>query len=217
MEATFVSDNDKHARQDERAAAVIAREKERMERRKNALPPFLMIRSGLLNGWFVTLGALGVVAAMNGFSMNHSENVLPDIAAGILGFAGVCYGIISTKRKNNIFKQDIEIIKDEFDRYITDKNYSIYLAGKIYSPKLARILIRDIAEHNPYVFDKMITTPDTITDPETQSHVIFGYLRRHPGDAQKVIDTFEPGQIDPKVYNKALKYANRLKNSERQR
>ena len=122
MEATL--DDDKHARQDERAAAVIARENERMERRKNALPPFLMVRSGLLNGWFVALGALGAAAAMNGFSMSPSENVLPDVAAGILGFAGICYGIISTKRKNNIFKQDIEIIKDEFDRYIADKGYS---------------------------------------------------------------------------------------------
>ena len=210
-------DDDKHARQDERAAAVIAREKERMERRKNALPPFLMIRSGLLNGWFITLGALAASTVIVGSSMILGKFTVLDIAAGIVGFSSLCYGVFSTKRKNNIFKQDIEIIKDEFDRYIADKGYSIYLAGKIYSPKLARILIRDIAEHNPCVFDKMIADPNTVTDPETQSHVISGYLREHPGDAQKVIDTFEPGQIDPKVYNKALKYANRLKNSERQR
>ena len=217
MVNTLGSNSDKRTREDEYAAKVIGRERERQEKRKNGLPPFLMVRSGLLNGWFVTLGALGVAAMMSGFPMRTGENVLFDIAAGILGFSGICYGIISTERKYSVLKQDIEIIKDEFERYTNNPNYSVYLAGKIYSPKLAKVLIRDIAEHNPYVFDKMITTPDTITDPETQSHVIFGYLRRHPGDAQKVIDTFKPDQIDPKVYKTALTYATRLKNSEKRR
>ena len=39
--------NDKHAREDEYAAKVIGRERERQEKRKNGLPPFLMVRSGL--------------------------------------------------------------------------------------------------------------------------------------------------------------------------
>ena len=215
MCTTLIAKTDnKHARQDAHAKKVIERQRERRERRRNALPPFLMVRSGLLNGWLVTVAALlGAASAGNHFA----GNTLCGVSAGILGFAGICYGIISTERKHSIFKQDIEIIKDEFERYINNPNYSVYLAGKIRSPKLAKILIRDIAEHNPYVFDKMIAAPDTITDPETQSHVISGYLRKHPGDAQRGIDTFKPDQIDPKVYNKALKYATRLRNSEKRR
>ena len=204
--------NDKHAREDEYAAKVIGRERERQEKRKNGLPPFLMVRSGLLNGWMVTAALLLLVASVGN---RFAGNTLCGVSAGILGFAGICYGIISTERKYKIFKHDIKIIKDEFEWYINNPNYSVYLAGKICSPKLAKILIRDIAEHNPYVFDKMVATPDTITDPETQSHVISGYLRKYPGDAQKVIDKFEPGQIDPRVYNKALTYVTRLKNLEK--
>ena len=206
---------DRYATQDKRAAEVIARERKRDEKRRNSLPPFLMVRSGLFNGWFVTLGALILAASSSFFSMQPSEYIWPDIAAGGLAFSGICYGMISTEKKRSLLKQDIENIRDEFNRYIYDPNYSVYLIGKVYSSKLAKILIRDITAHNPYVFDKMIKDPDTITDSETQSHIISGYLRKYPSDAQKVIDTFKPEQIDPKVYNTALTYVTRLKNSEK--
>lgn len=190
----------------------------REKRRENALPPFLMVRSGLLDAWIVpavvTALAAGIVTGTQNF---HSNSPLADVALATLIFITVCYGTISTERKRKLFKQDIETIKREFAMYIKHQGYPLDLVGTIYSQKLAKILIEHIVKRNPGIFDKMIQNPDSVMDPETRSNIISGYLKTRPDVADKVVNTFKAGEIDPKVYNKALKYSNRLRDYEKQR
>lgn len=161
---------DRHARQDIRAKKVIARARARQEKRKNGLPPFLVV-----SGWLIkTL----------------------------------------SKSQYNYFQNDIDTIKSCFALYYAENGNAINLAGIIYSHRVAKIMIAHIVKYNPGVFDKMIKNPETVTDPETQSNIIAGHLKEHPGDAYKVIEKFKRGEIDPKVYNRALRYAARLKVAE---
>lgn len=162
---------DRHARQDKRAKAVIARENRRIEKRKNGLPPFLVV-----SGWLLK---------------------------------------ILSKPQYNRFQSDIDTIKDSFALYCGKNSNALNLTNMIYSHRVARIMIGHIVKYNPGVFDKMIEKPDTVTDPETQSYIIAGHLKEHPGDAYKVTEKFKRGDIDPKVYNKALRYDARLNVAEK--
>lgn len=205
---------EKHIRENARAAAVIARDRKHKEQRKNALPPFLMVRAGLLDAWIVPIATTILVARVMGTGQNFQANFsLVDIACGALVFGTICYGAISTDKKRKLLKQDIETIKNEFSMYLNHKDYPLDLVGTIYSPRLAKILMKHIVKHEPGIFDKMIENPNSVLDTETQSHIIAGYLSNHPGSADKIIQTFAPGEIDPKVYAKAVKYSNRLKSS----
>ena len=66
---------DRHARQDKRAKEVIARENRRIEKRKNGLPPFLMVRSGLLKCWIPTMVAMGgfALSVLNAKNIDYSD------------------------------------------------------------------------------------------------------------------------------------------------
>ena len=166
----MVESMDRHARQDRDAKMVIARERARQEKRKNGLPPFLVV-----SGWLLK---------------------------------------ILSKPQYNCFQSDVDTIKGSFALYCGENGNAINLAGKIYSHRVARIMIGHIVKYNPGVFDKMIRNPETVTDPETQSYIIAGHLKEHPGDAYKVIERFKPGEIDSKVYKRALRYAARLNIAE---
>lgn len=122
---------------------------------------------------------------------------------------------ILSKSQYNYFQNDIDTIKCSFALYCGENSNAINLTGIIHSHRVAKIMIGHIVKYNPGVFDKMIRNPETVTDPETQSYIIAGHLKEHPGDAYKVIEKFKRGDIDPKVYNKALRYAARLNVAEK--
>jgi len=124
---------------------------------------------------------------------------------------------ILSKSQYNCFQNDIDTIKCSFALYCGENNNAINLTSIIHSHRVAKIMIGHIVKYNPGVFDKMIEKPDTVTDPETQSNIIAGHLKEHPGDAYKVIEKFKRGEIDPKVYNKALRYTARLNIAEKRR
>lgn len=120
-----------------------------------------------------------------------------------------------SKSKYAMFQSDVDTIQSNLSFYVGKNDNALNLAGMVYSRKIAKILIRYLTQYNPGVFDKMIGRPETVTDAETRSHIIAGHLRAHPDAASKVIESFKPSEIDPKVYNTALKYAKRLKDCER--
>ena len=163
--------DDKHARQDARAKKVIERQRERQEKRRNGLPPFLVV-----SGWLLK---------------------------------------ILSKPQYNRFQSDIDTIKGSFALYYGENSNALNLTNMIYSHCVARIMIGHIVKYNPGVFDKMIMSPETVTDPETQSYIISGHLRNHPNDAGKVIEKFKPWEIEPHVYTLASRYAKRLKAAEK--
>ena len=114
-----------------------------------------------------------------------------------------------------LFQNDIETIKVGFALYSGKNDNALNLTGIIYSHRVAKIMIGHIVKYNPGIFDKMIENPETVTDPETQSNIIASHLKEHPSDAGKVIEKFKRGDIDPRVYNRAARYAKRLKAAEK--
>lgn len=114
-----------------------------------------------------------------------------------------------------LFQSDVETIKDSFALYCGENDNALNIMGIIYSHRVAKIMIEYVVKYNPGIFDKMIKNPETVTDPETQSNIIAGHLKEHPSDAQKVIENFKRGDIDPRVYNRAARYAKRLKAAEK--
>ena len=78
---------DRHARQDKRAKAVIAHENRRIEKRKNGLPPFLMVRSGLLKCWIPTMVVMGgfALSVLNAKNIDYERTNWPAIVFCVLG------------------------------------------------------------------------------------------------------------------------------------
>ena len=188
---------DKHAREDEKAKKVIDRTRARQEKRKNGLPPFLMVRAGLLNGWFVTLCTLAIAAWSAGFSLNTSNGLVGDVTAGIVAFSGLCYGGISTQKKVKYFKQDIETIRNEFKKYVY-KNHPLNFSKRVQNKKLMNILIDHIMKYDDgTIIDKIKVNPESVPDLYVLNAILKSYLRRHSENAQIIRDKI-PGN---KMYN----------------
>ena len=114
-----------------------------------------------------------------------------------------------------MFQNDVQTIQDSMELYYGQNDNALNLKGMVYSHLVAKILIRRIAKRNPGIFDKMMANPGSVTDPETQSNIIAGHIKSYPSDASKVIEKFKRGDIDPRVYDRAARYAKRLKAAEK--
>ena len=189
-------------------AKRVARDKKRAE----SLPPFLMVRSGLLNQWVWTLIP---TAALVGFGINEDKLKYPKLVFGGLAFL-VCltYGwcIYYHPMIKTWLKKDIWEIRTATNKYLHEPNCQLDLTDKIDSQKLARILVQHISKYNPGLFDKMMQNPDLITDINVAEHIILGHLKLHPDAAQKILDTFDIETMPTKVQRKVNRYANNLRN-----
>lgn len=206
---------DRHARQDARAKAVIERERAHQEKRKNGLPPFLMVRSGLLNGWLVTLCALGIATWSAGFASNASNGLVGDVAVGAVAFAGLCYGAFSTKIKYQGFKQDIETIKVEFEKYINNDKYTLDFSDYVQNNKLMHILIDHIMKYDDgAIIDKIKADPNSVLALDVLNAILKSYLHRHPENAQIIRDKIPEDKMYDTVRRIIDKQTKRLANCE---
>lgn len=163
---------EKRCKEDEHAAAVQARAKERQKRRADALPPFLVV-----NGWVLKL-----LSSAWYFAFQNDVRTIKDAFANY-----------NKKDEQGNFRSDV-----------------LNLRGFIRYPHVAKRLIRHIVKYNEGIFDKMIADKGSVTDIETCSYIIDAELRYRPDHAKQVIYTFNPEEVNPRVYDKALKYATRL-------
>lgn len=189
-------------------AKRVARDKKRAE----SLPPFLMVRSGLLNQWVWPLISGG---AFIGLGINEKKTAHPELllgATGFLFFLTLLWASHATPEIQKMFKKDIWTIRQEVLRYMGSPDYQIDLTDKINSDKLARILVQHISKHNPGLFDKMMQNPDSVADINVAENIILGHLKSYPDAAQKILDTFDIETMPTKVQRKVNRYANNLRN-----
>ena len=211
---------DRHSRQNAHAEAVIARERARNEKRKNGLPPFLMVRSGLIKCWIptmITVGgfALSALNAQNTQNINYERTTWPAGIWGVLLALASINNAIKADFRRNEMKHDIEIIQSEFYRYMRNNKYTLEFSEYVQNKKLMRILIEHIVKYDGGIFDKMTTNPKTVDDFDVRNDIIRGELKVHPDHAPKVIESFDEQDVSPKLYKKAQKYTERLRKSEK--
>jgi len=190
------------------AAKRVACDKKRAE----SLPPFLMVRSGLLNQWVWSLipGGAFIGLGINEKKLEHPELLLG--ATEFLFFVTFLWALHVTPKIKEMLKKDIWTIRQETNRYMDESNYQIDLTDEIFSDKLARILVQHISKHNPGLFDKMMQNPDSVADINVAENIILGHLKSHPDAAQKILDTFDIETMPTKVQRKVNRYANNLRN-----
>lgn len=195
-------------------AKRVARDKKRAE----SLPPFLMVRSGLLNQWVWSLIPGG---AFIGLGINEKKLGHPELFIGVSGFLftlTIVWALCATPKIQEMLKKDIWTIRQKTNRYMDESNYQIDLTGKINSDKLARILVQHISKYNPGLFDKMMQNPDSVADINVAENIILGHLKSHPDAAPKILDAFPRKETFPKkLYSRLNRYATRLKQSEKTR
>lgn len=190
------------------AAKRVARDKKRAE----SLPPFLMVRSGLLNQWAWSLisGGAFIGLGINAKKLGHPELLLG--ATEFLFFVTFLWALHVTPEIKKMLKKDIWTIRQETNRYMDESNYQIDLTDKINSDKLERILVQHISKYNPGLFDKMMQNPDSVADINVAENIILGHLKSHPDAAQKILDAFDIETMPTKVQRKVNRYANNLRN-----
>ncbi len=194
---------------------IVQQEQERVVRerkRAESLPPFLMVRAGLLNQWVWPLISGG---AFIGLGINEEKLRQPELLLGttsILVALTFAWATYATPEIQKAFKKDIWTIRQETNRYMNESNYQIDLTDKINSDKLARILVQHISKYNPGLFDKMMQNPDSVADINVAENIILGHLKSHPDAAQKILDTFDIETMPTKVQRKVNRYANNLRN-----
>lgn len=189
-------------------AKRVARDRKRAE----SLPPFLMVRSGLLNQWVWPLisGGAFVGLGINEKKLDHPELLLG--ATGFLFFLTFMWALYVTPKIQEMLKNDMRNIRQEILRYMHSPDYQIDLTDEIFSDKLARIMVQHISKYNPGLFDKMMQNPDSVADINVAENIILGHLKSHPDAAQKILDTFDIETMPTKVQRKVNRYANNLRN-----
>ena len=189
-------------------AKRVARERKRAE----SLPPFLMVRSGLLNQWVWPLisGGAFVGLGINEKKLDHPELLLG--ATGFLFFLTFLWALYVTPKIQEALKNDMRNIRQEIRRYMHSPDYQIDLTDEINSDKLERILVQHISKYNPGLFDKMMQNPDSVADINVAENIILGHLKSHPDAAQKILDTFDMETMPKQVQRKVNRYANNFRN-----
>lgn len=205
---------DRIQRNQGKARKASEQRKAREEKRANSLPPFLMVRSGLLNQWVWPLISC-IPLALCGINQEKLSEPARAVCSGISAFF-VCmafgWSIYITPMVNKWMKDDIFQIRNATSRYLKESNYQIDLTDKINSDKLERILVQHISKYNPGLFDKMMQNPDSVADINVAENIILGHLKSHPDAAQKILDTFDIETMPTKVQRKVNRYANNLRN-----
>ncbi|MBO4745790.1 MAG: hypothetical protein J5613_01825 [Alphaproteobacteria bacterium] len=190
--------------------------RQREEKRKCSLPPFLMVRAGLLNSLLPTLisGACLTTALINN---NYQKFPRGDILiSGFFIITTLCFVFDQerTRRYMNSMREDISTISYQLNEFISNKDKDATLdldTSTARFPKLITIMARHFVKNNPGLFDKIIANPSSVQDMDVAENIILGYLKKHPDAAQLILDTFNETTMPAKVYKKATLYSNRLK------
>lgn len=194
-----VNKTEKVAHENLRAEKIQQKRHKQEEKRKNSLPPFLMVRSGLATSWIMVLmGAVFTVL------IEKQPNVAPDdklhnIALGLcMAFTVLSTqvaGFITIKNKKRM-QEDIDIIRDEMSEYVRDPNHILNLDSVRNFPKMTTLLVRHISRHNPGVFDRFLSNPTSVSsDIETAQNIIIGHLKEHTDVAPQLLKTLHEHEM----------------------
>jgi hypothetical protein len=151
---------------------------------KNLLPPFLMIRSGLLND-FVLAAALTAGTGIVESTLSSQQDVgFPTL---LMAIVTCLFAAIRTSAKYDYMRQDIAYVIEQM-RDLKDDNGDVRLSMSHF-PRLAQIMVRYISKKDPVYFNKMVNDPHSIQNDIVERDIAIGHLRAHPKDAYLLQNT----------------------------
>lgn len=171
------------------------RKKHAEEKRKNSLPPFLMVRGGLFDE-AVMVALIMIPLAEFTVGKYREQN-------GIAAFLCTCmYAVpfIFLAVKWVIMSHEKNVIKKDLDFYTWGSERELPPIAKYECPRMAKIMTRYASKNNPEFFDTLIKNPSSVQDEKTASAIIRGHIKSHPEDIQTVLDTFNANTIPKKLY-----------------
>ena len=175
------------------------------EQRK-LLPPFLMIRSGLINDLLV---ATALTAGAGALDFTYSDN--KDLGAGTLFvfLLTFLFASVKTLGKHSAMKQDIAQVIEQMQDF--KKDYGDMRMSMIQCPRLAQRIVRYMSKKDSTYFNKMIANPMAIQNDIVERDIAIGHLRAHPGDADLLKNTsIDINNLPRGLYRKIMR-ANKSK------
>ena len=196
----------------------------RKEKHRNTLPPFLMVRSGLISNWvFVCMGGCigaSVLYQIPSAIEPHSAHEFTKYACILISIASAGIAIKNTIKHKSQIQDDIKIILALMMEYVNDPNCTISDLSHVRNfPKMTSILLQHMSKHNPGIFDRFIIDPKSISDTEAAQDIIIGHLKKHPEDAPKILELTTNDEnsisLSYELQKKINLYTNRLRHAER--
>lgn len=181
----------------ERAERAAARDALRTERRKNSLPPFLMVRAGVYNTWLIPLLGVATMVATYESEQNLSQSM--QILAGIVGAVLFVPGLIiamstmlqaeiaATTYANNVrraLNNYAESAQLSSNTLVGDNSFPRI------SARLLKLITRRKAKNDERLFNNMLENPASVKNTTVATNIILGHLKSHPEDAVTVLNAF---------------------------
>jgi len=166
------------------------KQRQKEEKRRNSLPPFLMVRAGLLRAWYPWL--LLQSALIYELAKPEMQNQNTMKVTMVLLAVSVTVGLRHCPKTFNTMLSEVNLIKTRFAEYMDDNRQPRPLSttADIKHKKLSRILTQHISKNNHEIFKKMMEKPESVADIETATNIILGHLKAKPQDAEKVWQAF---------------------------
>ena len=194
----------------ERAERAAARDALRTERRKNSLPPFLMVRAGVYNTWLIPLLGLATMVATYESEQNLSQSM--QILAGIFGAVLFVPGSIIAMSTMLQAEISATTYANNVRRALNDYAKSAQLSSNTLvgdnsfpriSARLLKLITRRKAKNDARLFNNMLKNPESIKDATIATNIVAGHLKSHPEDATQVESVFDintmPKQLQKRV------------------
>ncbi len=150
----------------------------KQEQRK-LLPPFLMIRSGLLNDF---LAAAALTAGAGALDFACSDN--KDLGAGtfFVFMLTFLFATVKTMGKYGEMKQDASQVTEQMQDFKTGCG-DLRISDVRY-PRMAQRIVQHMSKQDPVYFNKMAENPMAIQNNVLERDIAIGHLQAHPADAK---------------------------------
>ena len=177
-----------------------------MKKNKNLLPPFLMIRSGLLNDLILAAGLVGGVCIADATLSDKQSIGYASLMVFVIAFL---IASVKTAAKKDYMRQDIEQVIEQMQDFKNDNCDMRF--GMVHFPRLAQRLVRYMSKKDNAYFDKLVQNPKAVQNNVVERDIVIGHLQANPGDAKLLKDmSIDIESLPRRLYRKVMR-ANKSK------
>jgi len=196
----------------ERAERAATRDALRTEKRKNSLPPFLMVRAGVYNTWLIPLLGVATMVATYESEQNLSQSmqILAGIVGGVLFVPGSIIAMstmlqaeMAAETYANNVRRALNNYADGAESELSSKALVGDNAFPRISARLLKLITRRKAKNDERLFNNMLENPASVKNATVATNIVVGHLKSHPEDAAHVESVFDintmPKQLQKRI------------------